>query len=110
MAAAARTSSPPRHDRDDPQRLSIVSTSASYLTAPQTAADSATSSRNSSAHTLGRVGSNDPETVNTLHALTLGHAHKGSTQEVHIVKVTEDALCLDVGKSFMHTVPAGAQN
>ena len=116
MAAAAapivipRSTSPASLGDDNILRQSVTSTSASYLTAPQTTNGSSPSpslsrppsTRSSSAHTL-----NLSDGLNPIHALALGAANKSQTQEVHIVKVTEDAVRLQAGpvsETLLHKV------
>lgn len=71
---------------DDQRRPSVVSTApSSYLAAPQPS-----TSRSSSTHTLGLTTPRDADPVNSLHALALA-----STQEVHIVKLTNDTVSLE---------------
>ncbi|THH27641.1 hypothetical protein EUX98_g6540 [Antrodiella citrinella] len=109
MAAVApiaipRSTSPLSVDDNNP-RQSVTSTSASYLTAPQSASGSASrpsSTRSSSTHTL-----NVSDGLNPIHTLALGAANKSQTQEVHIVKVTDDTVRLQRGPmpgSLLHKV------
>ena len=75
---------------DDQRRPSVVSAvPTSYLTAPQPS-----TSRSPSSYTLGPTSSRDAEPVNSLHTLALA-----STQEVHIIKLTNDTVSLEPAPS-----------
>lgn len=88
-AVITRTASPAF---DDSRRQSTVSTSAaSFLTAPQHS--STFPSRNSSVHTLNSPQNKDNETIGPIHAFAL--PSKPSSQEVHIVQVIDDTVCLE---------------
>ena len=108
MAAAApiaipRSTSPSSFTDDINTRQSVTSTSASYLTAPQTANGSGSrpsSLRSPSAHTL-----NLSDGLSPIHTLAI--ANKTQAQEVHIVQLTDDAVRLQaapVPDSLLHKV------
>ncbi|OBZ65594.1 Phosphatidylinositol 4-phosphate 5-kinase its3 [Grifola frondosa] len=122
MAAAvnvvSRTSSPsPIIETDDALRQSYASpyastSAASFFTAPLTSPLSLSSS---SVHTQNPNTPREPEAVNSMHALAFSAGSRTPTQEVHIVKLTDDTLRLEtavpdsvlhkVGTSLAHPVP-----
>ncbi|KAH9924066.1 uncharacterized protein B0H18DRAFT_955645 [Fomitopsis serialis] len=89
---------------DDLRRPSVVSSATtSYLTAPQPS-----TSRSSSMHNLGPAAPRDADAMNALHALALA-----STQEVHIVKLTNDSVSLEpapVGDNVLHKVGSSSHH
>ncbi|THG94944.1 hypothetical protein EW026_g6618 [Hermanssonia centrifuga] len=107
-AAFNRRSSSPE-TLEESHRSSIASTSGtSFLTAPQSAA-----SPSSSTHTLT---ARDADGLNPIHALAFSSSHKTHSQEMHIVKVTDDLVQIrtgpvpeplmhKVGSTIVHAVP-----
>ncbi len=106
-----RTASPsPLDDTTRHSQLSTSATSASYLTAPQSAhlSSSSPSRSTSSLHTLPATPiQRDPDSLNPIHPLARASPNKSQPHEVHIVKLTDDALHLQSGPvpdSLLHKV------
>ncbi|EGO04016.1 hypothetical protein SERLA73DRAFT_175749, partial [Serpula lacrymans var. lacrymans S7.3] len=129
LAPSSTATSPSSPSFDHFHRQSLVSSSGASFqtarTAPLSAAshNSLSSSRSSSAHTLGPTSSSnrEPENVNPMHIMSRQAAQNIHSQEMHIVKVTGDKVQLEagpvpdtlftkVGRSLMHVVPSDTLN